>query len=171
MADLAHEGVYFDAVLPQKQLGYRSGGDTGGGFAGAAAASTAIVSVTELGLPGVVGMTGAKGCGQVVVIGRTLVFVRDEQGDGRAGGFAFEYATEHLYGIAFLALRNDSALAWASAIQVVLDKIEVERESGRATVQNATYSRPVGFAESGDAKDGAEGIACHVYAGLCVANG
>ena len=100
----------------------------------------------------------------MVVVLAALILVRDHECDRRAGGFAFEYAAEHLHGIAFLSLRYDGALSRSAPVEFVLDEVEVEIESGRTAIHDAADGRAVGFTESSDAEEGTECIHCATLA-------
>jgi len=75
-----------------------------------------------LGLPGVVGMPGAKRFCEMIVVGTSLVFISDKQRNRCAGSFTLKNATQHLKGIGFLSLRHNAALTGPAPVEFVLYK-------------------------------------------------
>ena len=55
---------------------------------------------------GVVCVAGAKGVDEVAVITAALIFVPNQEGDGRPGRLPLENPGEDLNGVGFLALRH-----------------------------------------------------------------
>src|ERR1035441_9659187 len=83
----------------------------------------------------------------------TLVLVADPDGDGRAERLAVEGAGEDLAGIAFLARRDDLALAGTAAVQIDLDVGFGQRDARRAAVDDHADAASVGLAPGGDLEE------------------
>jgi len=109
-------------------------------------------------LPGIIGVAGPERRSDMVVVAAALVFIGNDESDGRTGRFALKNAAQHLHGITFLALGHDSALPRSAAIEVVLYEFEVKIQPCRAAVDNAADGGAVRFAEGCDAEEGTESI-------------
>ncbi len=161
-AELGHAGANRHAVLRgEPLLGHRTGGDDGRGQPGRRATAAARIAQAVFAPVGVVGMAGAEGVQDVAVVLAALVGVADEQGDGRAGGLALEHAGEDFHLIGFLPLRHMATGAGAAAVEIGLDVGLAQRHARRTAVDHATDGRAMGFAEGGDCKQQAEGVAGH----------
>ncbi len=106
-------------------------------------------------------MAGTEGVGDVAVVLAALVFVADQQRDGRAGGLAFEHTGKDLHRVRFAALRDVARGAGLAAVQLDLDVGCAQLHSRRATVDDAADGRAVRFAERGDGKERAESVSRH----------
>ncbi len=106
-------------------------------------------------------MAGTESIKDIAVILAALVLVADQQRDRRAGGFAFEHAGQDFDRIRFLALGHMARGAWLAAIELWLDVGFGQFHARRAAVNHATDGRAMGFAEGGNGKQRAEGIAGH----------
>lgn len=111
-------------------------------------------------------MAGAVFGLHLVVVATPVVLVHDEEGDGGAEGLAIKNAGEDLNVVGFLALGDDFALAWASAIEFGLDLFGGDLKARRAAINYDSDTGAVGFSEGGDAKEGSElaGHACCIMA-------
>jgi hypothetical protein len=157
-AHLRHVRLHRDADLPQQQFGHRPGSHAGRRFAGRRPAAAAVVAGAVLGLVRVVGVRRPELVGNVGVVLAPLVFVEDQQGDGRALRLAFEYAGKDLELVFFAPLRGNPRLAGLAAIQFTLDESGVDGQPGRAAVDDHADARTVRLAEGCDAEKLAVGI-------------
>lgn len=66
-------------------------------------------------------MTGAEAGGDIAIVFAALVGIADQESDGCAGGFAFEYAGEDFNLVGFTALGNMATGAGFAAVKVKLD--------------------------------------------------
>ena len=96
---------------------------------------------------GVVGVTGTEGIDQIAVIPAAGVFVSNEQRNRCAGGLAFKDTGEDFDGIGFLPLRDVAGGAWLAPVEIVLDVIDREDQTGRTAIHDTADRRPVAFAE------------------------
>ncbi len=106
-------------------------------------------------------MAGAEGGGDVGIILRALVGVLDQQADGRAGGFALEYAGKDFDFICFAPLGGVARSARLAPVQIALDVGLGELQSRRTTVDDGAQSESVALAESGDGEQFAVGVSRH----------
>ena len=162
LAELHEVAAHGDAVgLVQPFLGDGACRHAACRLARRGTAAAAIVADAVFLPVGVVGVAGTEGVGDIAVVLAALVFVADQQRDGRAGGFAFEHAGQDLHRVRFAALGNVARGAGFAAVQVSLDIGRAQFHSRRATVDDATDGRAVGFAERGDGEEGAESVSRH----------
>ena len=145
----------------QHLTGDGSAGYPHGGFPGRGTASAPMVAHAVLLVIGIVGMRGTEEVLHGVVIGRMLVFVADEQSDGGAGGAAFEHAGEDLQAVAFLAGGGNGGLSGTTAVEHVLDRVQIEVDPGRDAFKHPADGHPVRFAEGGQAQVFSECIGWH----------
>ena len=110
---------------------------------------------------GVVGVAGTERVGDRRVVLAARVLVADQERDRRAGGAAFENAGQDLDRVGFAALGDVARRAGLAPVEIVLDVGGGERKPGRTAVDHAADRRSVRFAERGDAKKPAEGVAGH----------
>jgi purine-binding chemotaxis protein CheW len=106
-------------------------------------------------------MAGAEGLQQVAVVLAALIGIADEQGDGCAGGAAFEHPREDLDLVSLLALGHVAAGAGAAAVQLGLDVGLAEHHAGWAAVDDTTNGGTMAFAEVGDREEQTDGRAGH----------
>ena len=136
----------------QPFLGNRAGGYAHRSLACAGTAAAAMIPKAVLLRVGVIGMTGTEGLGDVAIVLAALVLVADQEGDGGAGGFAFEYAGEDFYRIRLAALGDMARSARLAPVQIELDVLGGNFQSRRAAIHHATKGRAMGFTEGSDAK-------------------
>ena len=98
-----------------------SGGNTCGGLAGGTSTAAAIVACTVFVPVGVIGVTRAETGGDIAIVFAALVGITDQEGDGGAGGFTFEYAGEDFDLVGFAALGNVAAGAGFAPVEIGLD--------------------------------------------------
>lgn len=98
-----------------------SGGNTYGGFAGGTSTTAAVVACAVFVPVGVIGVSGTEAGGDIAIVFAALVGITDQEGDGGAGGFAFEYSGEDFDLVGFAALGNVAAGAGFAAVKVKLD--------------------------------------------------
>ena len=79
-----------------------------------------------------------------------LVCVADEHGKGRAGGFALKNAGEDLDFIRFFPGGGRRGLTGSAPVHLALDKVRIDRQTCRETVNGYAQRRSVGFPEGGD---------------------
>ena len=106
-------------------------------------------------------MTRSKAVNDVAVVLTALVFVTNQQRDGCAGGLAFVDTRQNFNRIGLFALRDMSRGARLAAIQLRLNIRFREWHARWAAINHTADRRTVGFAESGNAKELANGIAGH----------
>ena len=85
-----------------------------------------------------------------------LVLVPYDKPDGASGGFSFEDAGEEFYFIRLFACCGEDGLAGTAAIELLLYKFFVNRDSGRKSVNYSPNSFFMRIAETGEAEDGAK---------------
>lgn len=90
-----------------------------------------------------------------------LVGVPHHEADGATGGNTFVDAGKKFYGIGFLAGRGDGRLSRPTPVQFLLDKVFVDVDSGRKTVDDTTDGFPVRFSEAGQPENVSESIVVH----------
>ena len=91
--------------------------------------------------------------GDFCIVVAVLVFVENDERNGRAGRLAFENARKNLDLVLFVAGGRHFALAGTSAVQFRLDHGFGDRESGGASVQDGSDSGTMGFAPRRDRKN------------------
>ena len=77
-----------------------------GRFPRRGAPPAAVIANSVLLPVGIVGVARTKGVDEVAVVTASLVFVPDQEGDGRTGRLALEYPGKNFNGIGFLPLRD-----------------------------------------------------------------
>ena len=158
--DAPHPGDHLGAGhVGEQLLGDRAGRHapdrfTGGGPATAAAGLDAVFR-----LIGGIGVGGTKGHLHLAVILGPLVLVAHHHCDRRAKGEAVEQATEDLDAIVLLAGGGDLALSGLAAVELGLDGLLIQGQSGRAAIHDHPHPAAVGFAEGADAEKLAEAAA------------
>ena len=145
---LAQVATDHDAILlPEPFLGNRCCRHSHGRFTRRRAPAAAMVANAVLLPIGVVRVTGPEGIDQIAVVPAAGVFVSNEQRDGGAGGLAFKDTGEDFDGIGFLPLRDVAGGAWLAPIEIVLDVIDGEGQTGRTAIHDTANRRPVALAE------------------------
>ena len=87
-----------------------------------------------------------------------LVFVADNEADGRTRGLSLEQPREDFHAVAFLARRGQRALSRAAAVEFVLHDAEVYADACRHAVNHAADGRAVAFAERRQAEYLSKGV-------------
>jgi hypothetical protein len=82
-----------------------------------------------------------------------LVFVKNDERDGRASRLAFENAGKDLYRIFFVTRGREFPLARAPAIQFCLNHFFINGEAGGASVEDGSDSGTMGFTPCCDRKN------------------
>ena len=98
-----HVRTRLNPLFGQNQACNAASNDAACGFSGRRSSTATVVSNAVLGVVGEVGMGGAKGRFDVVVIGRVLVGISNQKADRRAGCLAFENATQPFNAILFFS--------------------------------------------------------------------
>ena len=106
-------------------------------------------------------VTGPKRVEQVRVVLRARVGVADQERDRGAGGDAFVHAGEDLDAVFLLALGDVTRRAGAPPVELALHVGLSQRQSRRASVDNAADRRAMALAEVGDAEKIADAAARH----------
>ena len=88
--------------------------------------------------------------GDVGIVFAVLVFVKNDERNGRASRFAFENAGKYLHLVLFVTGGRDLSLTWAPAVQFGLDHFFGNREAGGASIEDGSNGRTMGFAPCGD---------------------
>jgi hypothetical protein len=89
----------------------------------------------------------AKAILDFLVVTRTLIFVLDQQANGRTGCFPFEYPRKELHFIGFMTLTRMARRSGASALNIDLYVLFTERHPGRATIDDCAQRRAVALAK------------------------
>jgi hypothetical protein len=76
-----------------------------------------------------------------------LVLVSDNETDGASCRLALKHPAQQLYLVSLLAAGRDIALSWATAIQLLLDEVDVYVNAWRHTVNDAANGFSVAFAK------------------------
>ena len=108
---------------------------------------------------GVVGMAGTENVAQVVVVSRMLIGVANQETNGTARGLAFEYARKQFHTVSLLPSCGETALAWATAVQFVLQEIKVNGDVGRHSVDDSANAFAVAFPKGGQREKVSESVA------------
>ena len=145
----------------------RAGGDARRRLARRGAPAAAIVANAVFGVVDVVGVAGTVLVLDVAVVFRALVDVFDEDGDRRAGrhlpsaALVDHHARQDARLVGFAPLRGEARGSRAAPVEIGLDVGDLERNQRRTAVDDAADSRPVAFAEGGDAEEMAETVVGH----------
>jgi hypothetical protein len=97
----------------------------------------------------------------VIVILWLLIFVPHHKTDGRSCRLSFEDPGKEFNIISFTAPGHNVGLAGTSSVELRLYKIKVDRQAGRAAINDATQSGTMGLPECGQSKKLSEGIPSH----------
>ena len=96
---------------------------------------------------GIVGMRRTEQTSQVLIVLGVLVRVPDNETDGTPCRFPFKHTTEQFHLVGFLSGSGDAALSRASAVQFLLDELQVDVDACRHPVDHAAYGLTVTFSE------------------------
>ena len=144
-----------------------------GGFAGGGTAAAAMVANSIFRIIGEIGVAGPVGVLEGIIVFRALIGVLDQQPDGRSrrhlafGFFIEKYAGEDFDLIGFLPLGGKARGAGAALIKEDLDLSRIERDQGRAAIDDAADRWTVAFAKSRDTEKMAEGVVGHKKRAMC----
>lgn len=108
-------------------------------------------------------MAGTVNILNMGIVRGLLVLVGDGKTNGRTGGFPLENTRKELHLVWFLSLGNDGRLPRTTAVELTLDGLDADRQTGRATFNDAAYGRAVRFAECGKLEKCPEGVSGHVW--------
>ena len=89
----------------------------------------------------------------VVVVVRMLIGVTHDKTNRSACRLAFENTTEQFYLVGFVARCGDTALPWASSVELLLDKIQVNGYACWHTINYAADGFSVALAKRGQSED------------------
>ena len=95
----------------------------------------------------VVRVPGTERVDEIAVVPAPGIFVPDQEGDRGTGGLTFENTREDLDGIGFLPLRDVTRSARLAPVEVPLNLIDGEGETGRTTIDNTADRRTVALAK------------------------
>ena len=99
-----------------------------------------------------IGVRRAEEAAHILIVLRMLVLVAYLKPDRGSCRFAFEYTTQKLHLVSFPSGRSDMALSRASAVQLALDKVHVDFNACRKSVNNASYSYSMTLAKSSESE-------------------
>ena len=150
--------LHADAHRAQCQLGKSSTYHTAERCACRGSSASTIVARTIFIIIGIVGVRRSEEVLQRFVVGRPCIFVPDDEGDGGTRRPAFKHAAHQLYAVALAALRRNRALTGSSAVELLLDEVEVDDDAWRHTVHYATDGLTVALAEGGQPENLSEGV-------------
>jgi hypothetical protein len=125
-----------------------------------------MVSIAILGLVSVIGMGRAKNILDMVVVLRLLILVAYDKTDRRSCGRSFEHTGKHLHLIALLALANDLRLTGPSAVELRLNEVHIEGDTGRASIDNSANGSTMRLAKRSKPEKDPESIARHIGTNL-----
>ena len=98
---------------------------------------------------------------QVVVVPAARIGVPHQEADGRPEGDPIEDATEPFHPIALLAGSPQWCAARASAVQLLLNGLQVQLQPRGTAIDHTTDGRSVALTERGEPEEQAEGVAGH----------
>ena len=107
-----------------------------------------MVADTEFLRIGEVGMRRAIDVADVFVVVGVLVLVPYNKADGASGGLTLEDTREEFHLVCFLSAGGELRLTRTTAAQFLLDEVHVDGDACRKTIDYATYTRTMRFAEA-----------------------
>ena len=90
---------------------------------------------------------------QVIIVGRVLVVVPHNKSEGSSGGLSFEYTGKEFDPVVLFPLGYQFRLPGFAAIEFVLNKIHIQRDTRRTSVNHPSDSCAVRFAKRGKTVD------------------
>ena len=114
---------------------------------------------------GEVGVRWSEHVAQVVVVGRVLVAVAHHEGYRRTRGLALEHSRQQLHAVILASSGCDMALSRFAPVQFALDKVHVDVDARRHTVDHSAHGFTVAFAEGGQREAFSKYVA-HCRSGL-----
>ena len=142
------EGFEVGTEVGEDFFGDGRSGNAADGFARGGAATTGGIAGAKFGVVGVVGVRRTVFYGHLVVGLGAVVFITNEDSDGRTEGFSFVGAGEDFAGVGFVARSGDFRLARAAAVEFDLEVGLGEGDEGRAAIDDDTDAPAVGLTES-----------------------
>ena len=142
-------GLEGDPLGAEPHLGDSACDHTRGRFASRCPPASTMIAEAVFLPVGVVGMSGTATVAQGVIILAAVVAVANEKGDGCAQRRTVEESAQPFHLVGFTAWRGVGrrGIAFAPTLQFGVDQRGVDRQAGRATVDDSPYGRAVGFAE------------------------
>jgi hypothetical protein len=131
-----------------------TGGHTHRRLARGAAPTAAIIADAVFRLIGEIRVAWAEAVLDIPVILRFLVFVLDDERDGRARRFALEHATQNFYCVGFLALGGEFRLGWLALIQPWLNVGFAKVDKRWASIHHTANGLAVGFPPCRETENG-----------------
>ena len=145
----------------QPLLRNRSRADDGRGQPRGRSPAAAVVAQAILLRVGIVRMAGTEGLCDVAVFLAALIFVSNQQCNGRAGRSALKDAGQDFHRVRFLALGDVARRAGLAPVQIMLDVGLAQFHARRTAIHHAADGRAVGFAKNRHAEKFAECAAGH----------
>ena len=106
-------------------------------------------------------MTRTENFRQRRIVFALLIGVADEQGYGSAGGNALQHPGKDLHLISLFSSGGQSGLTGAAAVEFMLDKLRIHRQTGGDAIDDCAQCRTVGFTKGGDPENFSETAAAH----------
>ena len=94
----------------------------------------------------------------VFIVRRMLIRVLNNKPNRASRRLPFKHTRQDFNHITFLASGSDMALPWSATVQFALDKIQINFQPSRKSVNHSTNTRTMTFTESGQREYVAEYI-------------
>ena len=120
------------------------------GLAGRTSAPAAVIAETVLEVVAEVCMPRSVPLGNVGIVFAVLVFVKNDERNGRARRFAFENAGKNFHLVLFVTGGRDLALARTPAVQFGLNHLFGNRETCGASIEDGSNGGTMGFTPCSD---------------------
>ena len=120
-------------------------GNPSDGFTPGSTSATAIVTHSVFLVEGIISMSGAVTVFDLAVIMRTLVSVAYDKRNRCSGCISFKDTRKNLYAIRFLSCCGEFALSGFPAVKECLYIITGKGNACRASIDNNTECRTMGF--------------------------
>ena len=99
-----------------------------------------------------IGVRWSEQTAHILVILRMLVLVAHLEADRGSRRFTFEHTTQKFHLISFLSCSGDVTLSRATTIELVLDKVHVDADACRESVDDASYCYAMTLAKGGESE-------------------
>ena len=75
------------------------------------------------------------------------IIVSDDETDGTTSGFSLKHTGKQLHLVSLVPLCREAGRPWSASVHLLTDKISIDGNSGRKTINNPTDSRTVTLTE------------------------
>ena len=110
-------------------------------------------------------MGGTKDIAHVIIVGRVLVLVADNEADGTSSRLAFKHPAQQFHLVLLITAGGNTALAGTSAVEFLLNEIHVDVNACRHTVDNPSDGCSVALAKCGQPEYGSKSV---THVSVCV---